>query len=64
MQEVQPHPSARIVRFGVFEVDLVSAELRKSGLRVRIQEQPFAVLVTLIARPNEIASREELAARL
>ncbi len=62
--QVQPHPPDRIVRFGAFEIDLASAELRKSGLRVRIQEQPFEVLATLVARPNEIVSREELVARL
>ena len=33
-----------VVRFGVFEVDLATGELRKSGLKIRLQEQPFKVL--------------------
>lgn len=61
---MQPHGSVTIVYFGVFEVDLVNAELRKSGLRLRIQEQPFEVLAALVARPNQVVSREELVARL
>jgi Tol biopolymer transport system component/DNA-binding winged helix-turn-helix (wHTH) protein len=52
------------VRFGVFEVDLASGELRKQGLRIRLQEQPFAVLAALLERPGEVVTREELIARL
>jgi Tol biopolymer transport system component/DNA-binding winged helix-turn-helix (wHTH) protein len=52
------------VRFGVFEVDLNSGELRKQGLRVRLQEQPFQVLAALLERPGEIVSRDELVRRL
>ena len=48
------------VRFGVFEVDLASGELRKQGLRIRLQEQPFAVLAMLLERPGEVVTREEL----
>src|SRR5438270_9717455 len=53
-----------VVRFGVFEVDLNSGELRKQGLRVRLQEQPFQVLVTLLERPGELVTRDELVRRL
>jgi len=53
-----------IVRFGVFEVDFAKAELRKQGLRVRLQEQPFQVLAALLERPGEVVSREELIRRL
>src|SRR3954464_15445390 len=56
--------SARTVRFGVFEVALRRAELRKQGLRVRLQEQPFQVLAALLERPGEVVSREELILRL
>ena len=49
-----------LVRFGVFEVDLGGRELRKHGLRVRIQEQPFQVLAALLDRPGELVAREEL----
>src|SRR5678815_949447 len=52
------------VRFGVFEVDLASGELRKQGLRIRLQEQPFAVLAALLEHPGEVVTREELIRRL
>jgi len=55
------HPGpTRKARFGVFEVDLTAGELRKSGTRIRIQEQPFQVLAALLTRPGEVVSREEL----
>jgi DNA-binding winged helix-turn-helix (wHTH) protein len=54
----------RIFRFGVFEVDAGSGELRKAGLRVRLQEQPFQVLLLLIEHPGEIVAREEMRRRL
>ena len=57
-----PRPS--IARFGLFEADLAARELRKQGLRIRIQEQPFAVLAALVQRPGTIVTREELRARL
>ena len=50
----------RTVRFGVFEVDLRSGELRRGGVRVPIQDQPFRVLVYLIERAGNLVSREEL----
>ncbi|MDQ2900302.1 MAG: winged helix-turn-helix domain-containing protein [Acidobacteriota bacterium] len=52
--------SPRTVRFGAFELDLATAELRKHGSRVRIQEQPFKVLAALLERPGEVVPREEL----
>ncbi|HXR09917.1 MAG TPA: hypothetical protein VN792_04025 [Candidatus Acidoferrales bacterium] len=48
------------LRFGVFEVDLRAGELRKHGLRVRLQEQPFRVLAILLAHHGEVVTREEL----
>jgi TolB-like protein/DNA-binding winged helix-turn-helix (wHTH) protein/tetratricopeptide (TPR) repeat protein len=54
-------PSAtRLVRFGVFEVDLRSGELRKKGARVRLQGQPFLLLVTLLKQRGEVITRDEL----
>jgi Tol biopolymer transport system component/DNA-binding winged helix-turn-helix (wHTH) protein len=55
---------SNIVRFGPFEVDVARAELRKAGLRLRLQEQPFQVLAALLERPGEIVGREELVSRL
>jgi TolB-like protein/DNA-binding winged helix-turn-helix (wHTH) protein/Flp pilus assembly protein TadD len=52
------------LRFGVFELDLRSGELRKHGLRVRLQEQPFRLLEMLLERPGEVVTREELQKRL
>jgi DNA-binding winged helix-turn-helix (wHTH) protein/tetratricopeptide (TPR) repeat protein len=49
-----------ILRFGVFEVDVRSGELRKQGVRVKVQEQPFHVLTVLLQRPGEVVTREEL----
>src|SRR5258705_12517928 len=53
-------PSSKIQRFGVFEVDLRSGELRKQGVRIKLQEQPFHVLTVLLRRPGEVVTREEL----
>lgn len=52
------------LRFGVFEVDLRAGELRKQGLRVRLQEQPFQVLAMLLEHRREIVTREELQKRV
>ena len=51
-------------RFGLFEVDLVSGELRKDGTRIRLQEQPFRVLAMLLDRPGEMVTREEMRSQL
>ena len=56
--------SSGVVRFGIFEVDLRAGELRKRGVRVRLQEQPFQVLAYLLERRGEVVTREELQARL
>jgi DNA-binding winged helix-turn-helix (wHTH) protein/Tfp pilus assembly protein PilF len=49
-----------VVRFGVFEADLHAGELRRSGVRVRIQDLPFRALAVLLSRPNDVVTREEL----
>jgi DNA-binding winged helix-turn-helix (wHTH) protein len=56
--------SPKTVRFGDFEVDPGAGELRKHGLRLRLQEQPFQVLMALLERPGEVVTREELVRRL
>src|SRR5208337_2909050 len=48
-----------VVLFGVFEADLHSEELRKKGVKVRIQDLPFRALKLLLSRPNEVITREE-----
>jgi DNA-binding winged helix-turn-helix (wHTH) protein len=52
--------SPRLVRFGTFEVDLLTGELRKGGLKLRLTGQPFQVLAILLERPGEVVTREEL----
>src|SRR6185369_3847031 len=61
---MQANERPRCLRFGVFEVDLRTGQLTKSGLRLRLQEQPFQVLAMLVERPGELVSREELRSRL
>jgi Tol biopolymer transport system component/DNA-binding winged helix-turn-helix (wHTH) protein len=52
------------VHFGTFEADLSTGELRRSGVRVRLQSQPFKLLAALLQRPGEIVTREELQEQL
>src|SRR5439155_16993037 len=49
-----------IYRFGAFELDLRTAELRKNGVKLKLQEQPRQVLVHLLQRPGELVSRDDL----
>src|SRR5437764_451291 len=51
-------------RFGQFEIDLSTGELRKNGLRLHIQEQPLRILGALLERAGELVTREELRERL
>jgi len=52
------------IRFGVFEVNPRSGEVRKSGTRIRLQDQTFKVLLALLEHPGEVVSREELRQRI
>jgi Tol biopolymer transport system component/DNA-binding winged helix-turn-helix (wHTH) protein len=61
---MNPAQSARVLRFGVFEVDLQTGELHKAGLRVKLQEQPFRILAMLLEHPGEVVARDELRQRL
>jgi len=56
-------PDSRF-RFGVFELDARSGELRKAGSRIKLQDQPFKVLLALLEQPGEVVTREELRARV
>lgn len=60
---VAPNPS-KVLRFGVFEADLEKRELRKQGIKLKIYDQPFEILVTLLGRAGEIVSREDLRQKL
>jgi len=60
---VPPH-NARVARFGVFELDLSAGELRKSGVKLRLQDQPFQVLALLLERAGDVVTREELQQKL
>jgi Tol biopolymer transport system component/DNA-binding winged helix-turn-helix (wHTH) protein len=52
------------MQFGIFEADLQAGELRRSGVRIRLQGQPFKLLAALLERPGEVVSREALQQRL
>jgi Tol biopolymer transport system component/DNA-binding winged helix-turn-helix (wHTH) protein len=60
----KPDSARRVVRFAGFEFDLETGELRKHGLRIRLQGQPIDVLGALIEHPGEVVTREELQRRL
>ena len=53
-----------LLRFGVFEANVHTGELTKQGKRIRLQEQPFQLLVMLLEKPGEVVTREELRSRL
>src|SRR5215471_16215932 len=48
------------LRFGVFEIDPSARELRKHGVRIKLQDQPFAVLLILLEKPGQLVTKEEL----
>src|SRR5678810_1024557 len=60
-QLANPH---RILCFGSFEVDIVAGELRRQGLKIRLQDQPFRLLVLLLGRAGDVVTREELREKL
>jgi TolB-like protein/DNA-binding winged helix-turn-helix (wHTH) protein/Flp pilus assembly protein TadD len=59
-----PVPVSQLVRFDRFELDLRSGELRKGGIRIRLQEQPLQVLQALLENPGELVTCEELQKRI
>jgi DNA-binding winged helix-turn-helix (wHTH) protein len=59
------NPAAHsVVRFGTYEVSLQSGEVRKAGLRIRVQQQPMKLLEILLEHPGEVVTREELRSRV
>jgi TolB-like protein/DNA-binding winged helix-turn-helix (wHTH) protein/Tfp pilus assembly protein PilF len=61
MKSLRP---SSVVRFGTYEVSLQSGELRKAGLRIRVQQQPMKLLEILLEHPGEVVTREELRSRV
>src|SRR2546428_825498 len=59
-----PSELPRVLRFGLFEVDLGAHELRRNEVKLKIQGQPFEVLSLLLERPGDVVTREELRKRL
>src|SRR5206468_12661173 len=60
----RPRPGGDIGRFGPFEADLRKFELRKFGIRVRLERKPWYLLLALLERPGELVTRSELARTL
>ena len=61
---MEPLRHASVVRFGTFEVSLQSGEMRKGGVRIKVQQQPMKLLEILLEHPGEVVTREELRGRL
>src|SRR5205807_7806837 len=59
-----PMEAVQKYKFDDFEADLKAAELRRKGARLKLQLQPFQVLVALLERPKDVVTREELRQRL
>jgi cholera toxin transcriptional activator len=57
-------PACRVFRFGVFEVHEALGELRKGGVRIKLNSQPFQVLLLLLEKPSELVTRDEMRRRL
>jgi DNA-binding winged helix-turn-helix (wHTH) protein len=55
-----PKLGSALIRFGVFEADLEAGELRKRGIRIKLQEQPFQILALVLQRPGQVVTRDEL----
>ena len=64
MPDSQGNPRVKIMRFGVFELNLTVGELRKNGAKLRLQEQPFRVLALLLERTGDLVTREEIRQKL
>ena len=55
-----PSSWPQVVRFGAFEADFRSGELRNQGIRIKLQEQPLQILAMLLEHPGQVVTREEL----
>src|SRR4051812_12071306 len=61
---MEPLRQTSVVRFGTYEVSLQSGEVRKAGVKIRVQQQPMKLLEILLERPGEVITREELRGRV
>src|ERR1700723_2857479 len=61
---MEPLRHMSVLQFGTYEVSLQSGEVRKAGLRIRVQQQPMKLLEILLERPGEVVTREELCSRV
>src|SRR3989475_10812884 len=61
---MEPSRHTSVVRFGTYEIALHSGELRKAGVRIRVQQQPLRLLEILLEHPGEVVTREELRSRV
>src|ERR1700724_1331848 len=50
----------QVARFGIFDLDVQSRSLHRSGIRIKLQAQPFDILAALISKPGEVVTRDEL----
>ena len=57
-------PARKLYRFGTFEADVRAGQLRKNGVRLKLRNQPFEVLVALLERPGAVLSRTQLEEKL
>jgi len=62
--DMEPLRPTSVVRFGTYEVSLQSGEVRKAGLRIRVQQQPMKLLEILLEHPGEVVTREQLRSRV
>jgi len=63
-QASEPRQAEGIIRFGVFEVDLHAGELRKHGVKIKLQDQPLQILRVLLEQPGMVVTREEIQKRI
>src|ERR1700759_1156178 len=61
---MEPLRHTLLVRFGTYEVSFQSGEVRKAGMRIRVQQQPMKLLEILLEHPREVVTREELRSRV
>jgi DNA-binding winged helix-turn-helix (wHTH) protein len=64
VKDMTESPAARRYRFGAFEADATTGELRRQGIRIKLNAQPFQVLLALLERPGELLTREQIAREL
>jgi DNA-binding winged helix-turn-helix (wHTH) protein len=57
-------PKPSVIRFGTFTADVDSGELRREGIKLRLQSQPFQLLTLLLLRPSEVVTRDEIREKL